>query len=151
MLVPGEWIDTGDDDLHLRRIRLLGTADGKKSKFTVEVRQRLRPDIVTKPVDSPMPGYNTEYEVHEYPKAMDSAAGHRNISFSCEVTAYPETWGFGAHRVAKADDLDTPYEVAEFARSAIVGYHDGDAGPEDAPTPPPPVPSSAPEPDLISV
>jgi len=151
MLVPGEWDDRGDieGDLRLRRTELGGTVDGKKSKFRVEVRQRLGYDTVIKPVDSPVPGYNTEYETHEYPDTMDSASGHRNVSFSCEVTAYPHTLGWGGMQVARSEDLDTPYEVAEFVRAAIAGYREGGDEPEAAPEPPAPVPSAAPEPSLV--
>lgn len=152
LLVPGEWDDRGDieDDLRLNSTTLSGTADGKRSKFKIKVSKRMWPDIVTKPVISPEPGYNYEYEEHVYPREIDSTVGHKNVSFSCEVTAYLETLGFGANQIASSDNLDTPYEVAEFVRAAIVGYSDDGGEPEEAPEPRPPVPSTVPSPVLTA-
>jgi len=150
MLVPGEWEDRGDIESNLRhhRFRLLGAPDGKSAKFVVEVVRRITPETITRQVESPVPGYNTTYETHSYPKSMDSGIGHKGVSFSCDVAAYPGAVGFGRVQVANASELDTPYEVAEFVRAAIVGYRESGDEPEDAPEPPAPVPSAAPEPSL---
>jgi len=150
MLVPGEWEDRGDIESNLRhhRLRLLGAPDGKSAKFVVEVVRRITPETITRQVESPAPGYNTTYETHSYPKSMDSGIGHKGVSFSCDVAAYPGAVGFGRVQVASASELDTPYEVAEFVRSAITGYSEGD-NPEDAPEPAPAPPAAEPKPSLI--
>jgi len=64
------------------------------------------------------------------PPFMDSEHGHESVRFGCKVIDADI-----AHAFAKSDNLKTPYEVADFARTQIQGYFGPNDGDDESDTP----------------
>lgn len=124
-LVGGDWTPVSPYDMTPpgRSKMLIGSENvpGKSESFWIEVEML---DSNNEPL--PPPGSGLPW------KTMDSEHGQSGVNFTCQIVDLDARRTF-----AKDDSLSTPYEVADFARTAIQSYFGDSDDEQDTPDPAP--------------